>query len=157
MFINRKSVQQVATLPFVLPNTGLEVLLITSRRRKRWVVPKGWPSKGLSFPEAAETEAAEEAGLAGIVHKEPVGSYRYRKRMHAGYDVPCHVFVYPMVVLEHRLDWPERGERTFRWCSLGEAAELVGDADLGGLLSKLDGRHIGLFHDMITGAQAEFV
>ena len=133
------------------------MLLITSRRRKRWVVPKGWPSKGRSFPEAAETEAAEEAGLAGIVHEDPVGSYRYRKRMHAGYDVACHVFVYPMVVLEHRLDWPERGERAFKWCSLAEAAELVGDTDLSGLLSKLDGQDTGLLHDVFFGAQAEFV
>jgi len=154
VLINRKSVQQVATLPFVLPSTGLEVLLITSRRRKRWIVPKGWPSKDRTFPEAAETEAAEEAGLAGIVHDVPVGSYSYRKRMHAGYDVPCHVFVYPMVVLEHRLDWPERGQRTLKWCSLGEAAALVGDTDLGDLLSKLDVQDVSLLHNVFSGAQA---
>lgn len=131
------------------------MLLITSRRRKRWVVPKGWPSEGRTFPEAAETEAAEEAGLAGIVHDAPVGSYRYRKRMHAGYDVPCHVFVYPMVVLEHRLDWPERGQRSLKWCSLAEAADSVGDTHLANLLRKLDGQDTGLLHDVFSGALSE--
>ena len=129
--------------------------MITSRRQKRWIVPKGWPSKGRSYSQAAETEAAEEAGLAGVVHDVPVGSYRYRKRMHAGYVVPCHVFVYPMVVLEHRLDWPERGQRSLKWCSLAEAAALVGDTDLAGLLNELDVQDDGLLHEVFSGAQAE--
>ena len=137
MFIERKSVQQVATLPFIETKTSVDVLLISSRRQKRWIVPKGWPTRGLSFPEAAAREAEEEAGVTGPVHPEPIGSYLYRKRMDAGYDVPCHVFVYPMMVVEHRLDWPERGERTLKWCALGEAARLVDDADLREMLGAL--------------------
>jgi 8-oxo-dGTP pyrophosphatase MutT (NUDIX family) len=130
-------VQQVATLPFVPLNATVSVLLISSRRRQRWIVPKGWPVKRLSLPEAAAREAAEEAGIVGVVHNEPIGSYLYRKEMEAGYTVPCHVFVYPILVQQHSVDWPERGERMLKWCSLDEAAALVDDEQLAELLSDL--------------------
>lgn len=137
MIIQRRTVQQVATLPFVPMGSDVSVLLVSSRRRQRWIVPKGWPIKQLSLPEAAAKEAAEEAGIVGTVHPEPIGSYLYRKRMDAGYDVPCHVFVYPILVQQHSIDWPERGERMLKWCALDEAATLVDDAQLGDLLADL--------------------
>ncbi|MEQ8697500.1 MAG: NUDIX hydrolase [Bauldia litoralis] len=129
--------QQVATLPFVPLEGTVSVLLVSSRRRHRWIVPKGWPVKNLSLPEAAANEAAEEAGVVGFVHPEPVGSYLYRKFMDSGYEVPCHVFVYPILVVQHSLDWPERGERKLKWCSLEKAAKLVDDKQLGELLGEL--------------------
>ena len=137
MLIEPRSVQQVATLPFVPLEGAVSVLLVSSRRRQRWIVPKGWPVKRLSLPEAAANEAAEEAGIVGVVHPEPVGSYLYRKQMDAGYEVPCHVFVYPILVLQHSLGWPERGERMLKWCSLEKAAKLVDDEQLGELLAEL--------------------
>ena len=42
---------QVAALPYRVTDAGLEILLITSRRTHRWIVPKGWPAKG-STPSA---------------------------------------------------------------------------------------------------------
>lgn len=138
VIIEPRSVQQVATLPFTVVDAAIEVLLISTRLRNRWVVPKGWPAKNLSFPEAAASEAREEAGVVGLVDDQPIGSYLYRKRLDEGYHVPCHVFAYPMLVLQHRLDWPERTERTFKWCPLGDAAGLVKDKDLATLLVKLE-------------------
>lgn len=150
MIIERRSVQQVATLPFVPLDGTISVLLISSRRRQRWIVPKGWPVKRLSLPEAAANEAAEEAGIVGAVHDEPIGSYLYRKHMETGYEVPCHVFVYPILVVEHRLDWPERGERMLKWCSLEEAATLVDDEQLGELLAELADSGGALLQSVVT-------
>ena len=59
----------------------LLILLVTTRRRGRWTLPKGWPVKGKSMAESAAIEAAEEAGVQGVAFKEPIGSYRYKKRM----------------------------------------------------------------------------
>jgi 8-oxo-dGTP pyrophosphatase MutT (NUDIX family) len=132
-----RTVQQVATLPFVAVDGRVELLLITSRRRKRWIVPKGWPDKGGSLAEAAAREAGEEAGVRGPVGIEPLGAYSYDKRMAGGYDVRCHVFVYPLLVVEHRLAWPERRQRRMRWVGLAEAAALVDDRDLAQLLGEL--------------------
>lgn len=142
--------QQVATLPFVPLAGAVSVLLVSSRRRQRWIVPKGWPVKSLSLPEAAANEAAEEAGVVGLVHPDPVGSYLYYKQMSAGYEVPCHVFVYPILVVRHSLDWPERGERKLKWCSLDEAASLVDDAQLGELLGELAESGGALLRSVVT-------
>lgn len=137
MFLPAKTVQQVAALPFVSFPDGIEVLLITSRNGGRWLLPKGWPSGKTAFADDAAREAQEEAGVVGAVHREPVGEYTYEKVMSSGYRVRSHVFVYPLLIREHRLDWPERAERKSRWAGLEEAAGLVGDRDLAKLLDHL--------------------
>jgi 8-oxo-dGTP pyrophosphatase MutT (NUDIX family) len=137
VFMRSKTVQQVAALPFVITADGIEVLLITSRRRGRWILPKGWSASGLTLAKAAAREAFEEAGVRGIVDDTPLGTYRYAKRMPAGYDVSATVFVYPLLVIEHRLDWREKPERQIAWYPLAAAARLVDDRGLARLLSRL--------------------
>jgi 8-oxo-dGTP pyrophosphatase MutT (NUDIX family) len=136
LLLAARTVQQVATLPFVVVDGRVELLLITSKQRKRWIVPKGWPDKGSALADAAAREAAEEAGVIGPVRPDPLGEYMYDKRMH-GYDVRCHVFVYPLLVQEHRLAWPERRQRKLRWVGLADAAAMVDDRDLADLITAL--------------------
>jgi 8-oxo-dGTP pyrophosphatase MutT (NUDIX family) len=38
----------------------IEVILVTSRDTRRWVIPKGWPVQGLVPRDSAAREAAEE-------------------------------------------------------------------------------------------------
>ncbi len=73
--------KQYAALPVRVAADGqIEVMLITSRGTKRWIIPKGWPMKKRTPAEAAVTEAFEEAGLKGeIVGQRPVSTYRYIK------------------------------------------------------------------------------
>lgn len=137
MFLFGKSVEQIASLPFVVTTKGVRVLIITSRHRQRWILPKGWPMKGMPLARAAAKEAEEEAGVLGTVHRTPIGSYSYDKQMDAGYDVPCRVYVYPLLVGCHRLDWNERKQRKLRWVSLRKAAKLVDDDKLKALLAEL--------------------
>lgn len=137
VFLPAKTVQQVAALPFVAFPEGIEVLLITSRHGGRWLLPKGWPEGREAFAAAAAREASEEAGVIGIVHPEAIGAYTYKKVMPKGYRVRSHVFVYPLMIREHRLDWPEREARDRRWALLDEAARLVGDRGLARLFKSL--------------------
>jgi hypothetical protein len=45
---------QYAALPYrFTPSAALEILLVTSRRSKRWIIPKGWPIKGLRPAKSA--------------------------------------------------------------------------------------------------------
>ena len=69
--------RQFAALPIRLDDSGgTEVMLITSRETRRWVIPKGWPMKGRTPGQAAMVEAFEEAGLEGdIAGKAKLGSY----------------------------------------------------------------------------------
>ena len=144
MFLNTKTVQQVAALPFVPLGDGVEVLLVTSRHGGRWLLPKGWPNGKEPFAEAAAREALEEAGVVGAVHSQSIGEYTYTKTMPKGYQVRSHVFVYPVLTCEPRRDWPERDERSCRWVALDEAVDLVGDRGLSRLMKNLSrsGGHV---------------
>ena len=86
----RKSRRQVAALPYRFDMRGdLEVLLITSRETRRWVLPKGWPMPGRKPHRAAEQEAYEEAGLKGRISKVALGTYEYVKRLENGLRYPA--------------------------------------------------------------------
>ncbi|MBM86563.1 MAG: NUDIX hydrolase [Rhodospirillaceae bacterium] len=132
-----KSLHQVAALPIIKTRSGIEILLITTRKSRRWILPRGWATKGLSLSESAAREAAEEAGVIGQIDDRVIGTYDYRKRIDAGYDLDCHVFVYPLHVLVHQLDWKERGQREVFWCPIEAAVSLVEDDGLSNLLSHL--------------------
>ena len=129
---------QVGALPWRRRDGILEVLLVTSRETKRWVSPKGWPMPYRSDPEAAATEAWEEAGVKGLIAPVPVGGYSYVKRMKDGSDRPCRVKVYALEVTAQRDDWPEAGQRDRRWFIPADAADLVAEPELASLLRAFD-------------------
>jgi 8-oxo-dGTP pyrophosphatase MutT (NUDIX family) len=121
---------QYAALPWRKAGRRIEVLLITSRETRRWVLPKGWPMKGLSPHEAAGVEAVEEAGLSGEIDPAPVGSYRYLKRDKGGEAVPIQVIVFPLRVQSQLEHWKEKDQRQFSWFRYQRAASLVVEPNL---------------------------
>ena len=61
---------QSGVVPFKRSKDGLQVLLITSRSGKRWVIPKGIVESEFSPQESAQKEAYEEAGITGKIINE---------------------------------------------------------------------------------------
>ena len=134
---------QVAGLPVKIDDAGNpQVLLLTSRETKRWIIPKGWPMKGRKPWEAAAQEALEEAGIVGRPLKTPIGSYVYFKRQTAHFDV-CRVDVYLLAFAEQRKSWREKGQRKAKWFGLDEAASLVDEPGLIKLLLDLHATGVG--------------
>jgi 8-oxo-dGTP pyrophosphatase MutT (NUDIX family) len=127
---------QYAALPYRETNGAIEVLLITSLRSRRWIVPKGWPIEGCSPPECAALEALEEAGVVGEVGKRSIGSFRYTKHRKSGCAVPCRVEVFSLKVSRQRQAWREKALRETRWLPLVEAAAAVSESELRRLLLK---------------------
>ncbi len=111
------------------------VLLITSRGTGRWIIPKGWPMAGRTLADAALQEAWEEAGVQGETGPE-LGRYRYAKEQGQGFAVPVEVRVFPVHVSGLADDFPEAAQRTRRWFDPTEAAGLVAEPDLAGLLRR---------------------
>lgn len=116
----------------------LEVLLITSRRRKRWIIPKGWPVDRATPAEAAETEAWEEAGATGKITPICLGIYSYEKEFLRDEWVPCVVAVFPLRVKKLHASFPEKSERRRKWFTQKKASKLVDEPELAALIARFD-------------------
>jgi len=108
--------QQYAALPWRRAQR-FEILLITSRETRRWVIPKGWPMPGLSAAESAAQEAYEEAGIRGQMAAQSMGHYTYRKRLRSSAKKRFRVEVFAMEVTEVIDLWPEAHDPTRQWHS----------------------------------------
>src|ERR1700690_3918020 len=108
---------QYATLPYRFTQAAaLEILIVTTRQTRRWVIPKGWPIKGLRPAKSAAREAFEEAGVSGKVGAKSVGLYTYEKSLDEnGAFTPFEVKVYALIVTRQSESWPEAEQRTIQW------------------------------------------
>lgn len=116
----------------------VEVLLVTSRRRKRWIIPKGWPVDGATPAGAAETEAWEEAGATGKVTPVCLGIFSYEKEFLRDELIPCVVAVFPLKVKKLEGAYPEKQERKRKWFTLKKAAKIVDEPELAAMISRFD-------------------
>jgi 8-oxo-dGTP pyrophosphatase MutT (NUDIX family) len=111
----------------------LEVLLVTSLRTKRWILPKGWPEAGLTLAGSAAREALEEAGVTGEIEPEPIGHYHYIKEK-AGHALPVRVEIFSLKVMRQRRTWAEKGAREILWLPVDLAVARVEERGLRHLL-----------------------
>ena len=123
---------QSGVLPFRIKDEKLEILLITSRKKKKWIIPKGIIESGMKPHESAALEALEEAGVIGEVGEEPLGSYKIEK-----WDGVCEVLVYPMKVENETTQWLEDGFRERKWFSVEGAFEVISRKKIAKLIKKL--------------------
>ncbi|HEX2840462.1 NUDIX hydrolase [Hyphomicrobium sp.] len=129
--------KQVGALPIRPTNEGrLEVLLVSSRETRRWVIPKGWPSKKLADHKAAAREANEEAGVTGTISPHCIGSYVYRKTTGKGAYL-VEVSVYPLTVSRQRKSWAEKRERVRGWFDTKTASRMVREPKLRKMIADL--------------------
>lgn len=130
---------QIGALCYRMMRGDVQVLLITSRTRRRWIVPKGWPIDGTTPAETAATEAWEEAGVVGKLRETCLGLFGYTKLGGDGeQDVPCVVAVYPIRVKSLASEYPERQQRRRKWFSPKKAASKVAEPELRRLLREFD-------------------
>jgi 8-oxo-dGTP pyrophosphatase MutT (NUDIX family) len=134
--------QQVAALPWRVGEHGVEILLVTTRTTKRWLIPKGWTMDGKADYEAAAIEAYEEAGVRGDVETTPLGDYGYLKLLRSGKAKHVTVQVYGLRVETELDDWPECHERQRQWFAKSHALAVIGEPELLPVVAAFDGRHM---------------
>lgn len=134
---------QFGALCYRVRQGKVQILLITSRRSKRWIIPKGWPMDGKTPAQSAAQEAWEEAGVTGKCGLSPLGVYAYGKARGPDGDVSCIVMVYPLAVSALAKKYPEEGQRRRRWVSRKKAAKAVAEPELAQLIMHFDPRGAG--------------
>jgi len=136
-------IPQSAVLAYCFEGGTPKVLMVTSRGRGRWVLPKGRIEDGQTAKQAAVAEAFEEAGITGALADTKIGTYSYSK-IDRPDDNSYRVRVYPMAVSSMSDDWPEKHERQRLWMDFPSAASAVEEPglqlllrDFGDMLSSL--------------------
>ncbi len=124
--------QQSGVIPYRVAEGETKVLLITSRRRARWIIPKGVIDPGSTAGESASKEAYEEAGIRGSLSPAPIGEYRYEK-----WGGTCTVKLFLLEVETVLEAWPEASIRERRWMTVEAAAAAVEEPELQDLILKV--------------------
>ena len=123
---------QSGVLPYRRREGKIEVLLITSIRRKKWIIPKGYVEFNLSHFESAKKEAYEEAGVYGENETIELGSFRVNKAIGI-----CLIQVFSMEVNKILDDYPDKDKRRRKWFSIEEAAQVVTRPELKQMITAL--------------------
>jgi 8-oxo-dGTP pyrophosphatase MutT (NUDIX family) len=128
---------QYGALPYRFTHdAALEILLLTTRRSKRWIIPKGWPIKGMRPAKSAAREAFEEAGVRGRVGAKSIGLFAYDKILDEnGIRVSCEVRVFPLLVKRQSETWPEIEQRVVQWVAPDKALTLIEEPELKALVA----------------------
>lgn len=143
-FAKRDLRTQFGALCYRVQKEETQVLLITSRTSKRWIIPKGWPIEGETPAQSAATEAYEEAGVSGKSTNLCVGMYSYTKILEDVDDsLPCAVSVFPIRVKKLLEKYPEVKLRKRKWFSTKKAAGLVKEPELRKIIKHFDPSFLG--------------
>ena len=132
--VRRKKIHfdQSGVIPYRKKNGKTEVLLVTSIRKKNWIVPKGFIEYHMSPFQSAKKEAFEEAGLRGSNSTKILGSYKVRKN---GSELLTKI--YSMKVTRVFKDYPEKNLRKRKWFSVYDAAKKVDIDELATIIRRL--------------------
>lgn len=111
--------------------SGVEILLVTTRRTGRWITPKGGLIKDRTPMESAAIEAWEEAGVRGEISDEPLGVFptiKFRKDGSSWDRLTVELFA--LRVTSQEEEFPEKGQRLLRWQAQEDAAGMVRERKL---------------------------
>lgn len=129
---------KVGVIPFQMIDGDLSVLLVTSMRTGRWILPKGNLKAKESHKKGCLREAFEEAGVEGKILKNfPMTMVMPANKQDADHqhqgEIP--VVFYPMRVDHLSATWPEQDQRQRKWMTLDAAMADLPSKDI---LSVLD-------------------
>ena len=126
---------QSAVIPYRRINNSIDILLITSIKKKRWIVPKGYVEFNLSPFESAKKEAYEEAGVLGTNETVELGEFIIDKPVGV-----TRVKVYTMEVIEDLNEYPEVNIRKRKWFPVKEAISTISIPEISKMLATMENK-----------------
>ncbi len=127
--------KQSGVIPYRKNNGKLEILLITSIKKKKWIIPKGYIEFNLTPFESAKKEAFEEAGIIGSNETFELGTVELKTGMGV-----THMKIFSMEVIKILEDYPEKEMRKRKWFSTEEASAKVSIPEIPGMITSLHTR-----------------
>ena len=119
--------RRVAVIPVINKNNKQKVCLVTSRDKRKWILPTGKHEKKLSDEKVALLEAYEEAGLKGKLDKSfckkldvssPSGKKKRKTKLF-------------LIKVDKQLkDWPEKKQRRRVMVNLENLHQYINDKKL---------------------------
>jgi len=128
-------IKHSCVIPYRISNGSIELLLITSIKKQKWIFPKGFIEFNLSAFESAKKEAYEEAGVIGENETVELGSFELKKKNSSSY-----VKIFSMEVTKELKDYPEKNLRKRKWFSVKDALENIENSDIKNFVNKLEAK-----------------
>ena len=126
-------IKHSCVIPYRISNGSIELLLITSIKKQKWIFPKGFIEFNLSAFESAKKEAYEEAGVIGENETVELGSFELKKKNSSSF-----VKIFSMEVTKELRDYPEKNLRKRKWFTVKEALENIENSDIKNFVNKLE-------------------
>lgn len=119
---------KIGAIPFAVKDGRIAILFVTSRRKGRWIFPKGNRKKSESHEKACLREAFEEAGVKGAILTDfPLTAVIGKP------SKPAHkkaaVTYYPLLVSTQHDKFPEAKKRERHWILLENAENITARED----------------------------
>jgi 8-oxo-dGTP pyrophosphatase MutT (NUDIX family) len=124
--------KQSGVIPYRKNEGILEILLVTSIKKKKWIIPKGYVEFNLSPFESAKKEAFEEAGIIGSNETFELGTIELKK----GSGI-THMKIFSMEVIKMLDDYPEKELRKRDWFNTEDASLKVTIPEIPALINIL--------------------
>ena len=124
---------QSGVIPYRKNNQRLEILLITSIKKEKWIVPKGYIEFNLTAFESAKKEAYEEAGVIGANETIELGYFENQKSIGV-----CHTKIFALEVTKILDNYPEKNIRKRKWFDVKEAADTVSIPEITKMILSLE-------------------
>ena len=116
---------QVAAVCFRRRGPDVEFLLVNTNGGSKWTFPKGSPEARLSHSQAAEREAAEEAGAIGTIEPRHFHLYIHSKGVFWQPGGLQEYVVKAFLLEVHQTRRPDEPLRRPTWVSAEEAQALL--------------------------------
>lgn len=128
---------RVGAIPFDIRGGRMAILLVTSQRRGRWILPKGLLKPKESHKQCCKREAFEEAGVSGkFLRHYPITASIGKAT--GGSISHAPVTYYPLLVTDQADSWPEDAKRQRHWALLEDASQVTDRDDLRQLIRQFE-------------------
>jgi 8-oxo-dGTP pyrophosphatase MutT (NUDIX family) len=153
---SKKPRQQVAAVCYRIRNSGVEFLLVRTRKG-RWTFPKGGLEPGLTRAQTAALEAFEEAGVHGRIEEDSFAEYTLDKREVETNSRRAETRIQAHLCEVLQLGRPQESNRNPTWCSPAKAKRRLQEerrAEIGIELASVIDRAVIRIERLQTGSDS---